>query len=206
MKTKIYFILFALLNVLFMSSCVTRKNVSQKVSNFYTSAEIEQYIQKRFLHASDSLKIGSLFIIDGIPFQKRADSTFNSVDLALKKYDTSVFRSIYFLDAKKHRIGCGPIDYDVLPIIITNAIKQKRTFKKKVLIRVKERYFSGQFTVNTRPLIIFNRKPLTVKTAFKILQTLKVGHIEYIQKYEESQVIAGFEHISKNGVVEIFTK
>jgi hypothetical protein len=206
MKINISFTLLFLLNVLFISSCVTTKNVSRKVINSYTSNEIEQYIQKRFLHASDSLKIGNLFILDGVPFGKELDSIYNTIDTELKKYDKTAVRSIYYVNARKNKIGCRPIDYDIIPLILTDQVKQKRKIKKVILAWVKDLYFGGKITVHNKPLVIFNRKPLTTQTAFQLLQTLKIKHIDFIQKYEEPQVIAGFEQLSKNGVVEIFTK
>lgn len=180
--------------------------MSQKVTDSYTSDEIKQHIQERFLHASDSLKIGSMFVLDGIPYYEKSFENEPTIDSELKKYDKSAIQTIYFANASKLNIACRVYDFDIIPIIRTNENIQKRKAKKKILMRLKERYFSGQFTVATRPLVIFNRKPLTVNSAFKVLQNLKVRHINFIQKYEESQVIAGFEHISKNGVIEIFTK
>lgn len=206
MKTNISFTLFFLLNVLFISSCVTTKKVSQKVTNSYTSNEIKQYIQERFLHASDILKIGTMFILDGVPYYEKSSRSENTIDLELKKYDKSAIRTIYFVNASKLQIVCSAYDFDIIPIIRTNEIKQKRKVKKEMMTWVKNHYFGKHRIVNLRPLVIFNRKPLTIQTAFKLLQTLKVGHIDFIQKHEESQVITGFEQISKNGVVEIFTK
>ncbi|MGH1384084.1 hypothetical protein [Kordia sp.] len=206
MKTNTSFILLVLLKVLFISSCVTTKNVSQKVTNSYTSNEIKQYIQERFLHASDSLKIGAMFILDGIPYYEESDVNEHTIDSELKKYDKAAIRTIYFVNASKLHIVCRSYDFDLIPIIRTNENKQKRKAKKEMLTWVKDRYVGEHRTVNHKPLVIFNRKPLTTKTAFQLLQTLKIKHIDFIQKYEESQVIAGFEHISKNGVVEIFTK
>lgn len=206
MKTNISFILFVLLNVLFISSCVPTKNVSRKVTNSYTSNEIKLYIQERFLHESDSLKIGNLFILDGIPYYEESDENEHTIDSELKKYDKSAIQTICFANVSKLHIACRAYDFDIIPIILTNETKQIRKVKKEALTWLKDRYFGGHRTVNQKPLVIFNRKPLTTKTAFQLLQTLKVGHIEFIYKYEESQVIAGFEQISKNGVVEIFTK
>ncbi|WP_298511430.1 hypothetical protein [uncultured Kordia sp.] len=196
MKNKLLFIL-CIWNIICVSSCITTQHIPEKEINSYTSEEIKQYIQKRFLYASDSLKIGDdFFVIDGIPRDEEEIHTIDKKDI----------RSIYFVDIRKNALGCNPAKYDLFPIIRTNKAVQKRKAKKETLTWIKDLYFGEHSTVNERPLVIFNRKPLTIKTAFQLLQTLKVGHIDYIQKNEEPQVIAGFEQNSKYGVVEIFTK
>ena len=145
-----------------------------------------------------------MFVLDGVPYYEESDT--NSINQELKRYDKTAIRSIYFASVSKLHIVCSAYDFDIIPIIQTNEVKQKRKAKKEMLTWVKDQYFGEHRTANHRPLVIFNRKPLTTKIAFQVLQTLKVGHVEFIQKYEELQIIKGFERLSKNGVVEIFTE
>lgn len=61
-----------------MFSCKVTTKATQKVTNSHTATDIEQYIQKRFLHASDSVKIGNdLFIVDGVPC---SEEDLNTID------------------------------------------------------------------------------------------------------------------------------
>ena len=119
-----------------MFSCKVTTKATQKVTNSHTATDIEQYIQKRFLHASDSVKIGNdFFIVDGVPCSEEDLNTIDKKDI----------RGIYFINTNKNPIRCTRPKYDLLPFILTNKIRQKRKVKKESIAWIKECYFNRQY-------------------------------------------------------------
>ncbi|MEP0264625.1 hypothetical protein [Dokdonia sp.] len=200
-------LLILFLSLLILISCKT-SNLLRKPKTTYSSAEILKMAEWRFDYDLENVKLCDLYILDGVPYEKKA------IDSILAKYDKRDIRMISFLEKPEENTWLNK-NCDLIPQIQTRLIEQTREYKTEILNRIIKIYSKYDKEIKIAgtscdycPLIILNNKPFFASQSQVLskIRELKINEIDYIADYKKSHNIEYFGSLSKNGVVEIFTK
>ena len=201
--------IFNILNVLFaftfLISCVSKEALS-KPKSVYTSTEIDNIANWRFQYDLKEEKLCEIYILDGVPYER------SSIDSVLKRFDKRDIRMISFLKKPDENTWWDK-KCDLIPLIQTTLIEQKRQYKKETLNRIIEQYsqyykkikISGRYC-DSCPAVFLNYKLLFDDEVVSILSKLKLDQIDFIADYQSPQNLALYGSKGKNGVIEIFMK
>lgn len=199
-------LLITFLTLLLLASCATNR-VLRKPKSTYSSSDILKMAEWRFDYDLENLKLCELYILDGVPYEQKA------IDSVLMKYDKRDIRMISFLKKPTENTWWNR-NCNLIPLIQTTLIEQKREYKKEVLNRIIEIY--GRYDKEIKiagtsceycPLVILNNKPFANESeVVPQISKLKINEIDYIADYRTPHKVEYFGSLSKNGVIEIFLK
>jgi len=193
----------------FLMSCSVQ-NIEQKPESTYSTEDIIRMAEWRFNLDINAEKICDLFILDGVPFEKKR------MDSLLLAYDRRDMRMITFLhtnDAFRGLYGNSrPCDW--IPMIQTNDNKQSNAYKREILNKVIDAYqrYEGEVKIagtscSSCPMVVLDGRSFhNDNTVLETLRGLKIGSIEFVANYQLPHNPVYFGAMGKNGVVEIFSK
>lgn len=196
--------LFLILTLLI--SCSSNKGL-RKPKSTYSSSEILKMAEWRFDYDLENQKLCELYILDGVPYEQKA------IDSILMKYDKRDIRMISFLKKPTENTWWNR-KCDLIPLIQTTLIKQKREYKIGILNRIIEIY--SRYDKETKiagtsceycPLVMLNGRTFyNEDEVIPQISKLKINEIDYIADYQMPHKVDYYGSLGKNGVIEIFMK